>query len=152
MAGSVTEREELAPLTSDETIEGYLPSNENVAKSLAAHADATGCIYFEGALTDRPGGVVRVEARDKDAIMLDLEHVLPGYTVVGMESLIFSPEAAIDRAVENGEITEGRWLEMSERDQEDFLKEKREQFREENGIQQSVDLAVRIELVRDRPQ
>ena len=150
MSNIVTNREELAPLTPEETIEGYTRANENVVQSLAAHADATDCVYFEGALIDRTGGVIRVEAFDVAAVMLDLAHVVPGYRVTGIEPLLFSIEEAVDDAIAEGKIAHGEWGAMSEADQEELLDELRRDFREENGIQQSVDEAMRIELVADR--
>lgn len=147
LTNSVTETGELAPLTSEETIEGYLPENQNVAQSLAAHADATDCVYFEGALTDRQGGVVRVEVREPGSVMYGLTHVLPGYTVAGIEPLVFTPDGAIERAIRDGELDREEWDAMSEQRQEEFVERRRERFRETNRIQQPVDRALRIELV-----
>jgi len=124
-----------------------------VAKSLAAHADATDCIFFEGALTDQPGGVVRVEPIEIDAVIVDLPHVVPGYYASGIEPVFFTVEAAIEDAIRDGEPTEAEWVPMSEQQQEEFLEQQKQEFREQNNIQYEVDQAMRIELIAvERPR
>ena len=54
MTTTVTDRDDLELVSPEETLRGYEDDDDvDVAVSLAAIADATDCIYFEGALPSR---------------------------------------------------------------------------------------------------
>ena len=64
MKATVTARDELESVTAEETVRGYDEENRDTGAWLAALADATDCVYFEGRLQDTDGGVIRVEFVD----------------------------------------------------------------------------------------
>ncbi|MFY4815014.1 hypothetical protein ACOJIV_20315 [Haloarcula sp. AONF1] len=143
MKATVTARDELESVTAEETVRGYDEENRDTGAWLAALADATDCVYFEGRLQDADGGVIRVEFVEATTVLADLAEVLPGFEVVAAEPLVFSPIAALEAAVERGdvdvdEVEQGATVEI--------VDELRAEFRDEHGLSRDTDTAARIEL------
>lgn len=143
MKATVTARDELESVTAEETIRGYDGENTDTAARLAALADATDCVYFEGQLPDAEGGVVRVEFAEAGTVFTDLSEVLPGFEVAAVEPLVFAPSAALEAATERDDVNVG---EMEERASVEIVDELRAEFRGEHGLSHDTDAAARVEL------
>ena len=143
MKATVTARDELVSVTAEETIRGYDGKNTDTAAGLAALADATDCVYFEGGLPDAEGGVVRVEFVEAGTVFTDLSEVLPGFQVAAVEPLVFAPMAALEAAAEHGDVDAG---ELEDRPGVEIVDELRDEFRDEHGFSHDTDAAARVEL------
>jgi hypothetical protein len=143
MKATVTARDELESVTAEETIRGYDDENSDTAARLAALADATDCVYFEGGLLDAEGGVVRIEFVEAGTVFTDLSEVLPGFEVAAVEPLVFAPIPALEAAAERGDVDVG---EVEDRAAVEIVDELRVEFRDEHGLSHDTDAAARVEL------
>ena len=148
MTTKVTRREDLELVSKTETVDGYDPDTSDPAATLAAQADATDQVYFEGALPSGEGGVVRIEVEEVGAALAEIGDVLTGWHVTAVEPIVFSTETALEEARNRGRLVSREWEDLTESEKEELLHNFRERFRKEYALSRNVDVAARIELTR----